>query len=216
MTKRLSLPVAAVLCGVIATAALGSVPADVVGRGQDPDWPCIQRKVPELSAAAVWAGPPIEEVAGRWREDPQVAALVEQIAARRTSLEDAEAAVAAFDASLPEGETEDRRTLVFAGLLQTLDRERSDVIAGIERYGRKQKAMAERIRAEQVELSNLRTAAAAAGDARQAEQLNNQLLWETRIFNERRNSLTFVCEVPTLIEQRLFVLARAIQASMAK
>jgi hypothetical protein len=35
-----------------------------------------------------------------------------------------------------------------------------------------------------------------------------------RLFNDRRSSLTYVCEVPTLIEQRLFTLARAIQAEI--
>ena len=27
-----------------------------------PDWPCNQIKVPEMSVAAVWAGPPIDDV----------------------------------------------------------------------------------------------------------------------------------------------------------
>ena len=30
-----------------------------------PDWPCNQIKVPEMSVAAVWAGPPIDDVAKR-------------------------------------------------------------------------------------------------------------------------------------------------------
>jgi hypothetical protein len=145
-----------------------------------------------------------------------VVALVEQIAARRMSLEDAEAAIAAFGAGLDAAAREARLTLVFAGLFETLDRERSDVIAGIERYGRRQKTLAEQIRVERAQLSELSAAAAAAEDAQRAAELQNRLLWETRIFNERRNSLTFVCEVPTLIEQRLFALARVIQAGMAQ
>ena len=176
----------------------------------------MQRKVPQLSAAAVWEGPPTEETAKQWRDDPEVVALVEQIAPRRTSLEDAEAAIASFGAGLDAAERETRLTLLFAGLFETLDSERSDVIAGIERYGRRQKGLAEQIRIERAELSELSAAAAAAEDAQRAAELENRLLWETRIFNERRNSLAFVCEVPTLIEQRLFVLARAIQAAMAR
>ena len=27
-----------------------------------PDWPCVQAKVPEVSVAAVWEGPPIDAV----------------------------------------------------------------------------------------------------------------------------------------------------------
>jgi hypothetical protein len=37
------------------------------------------------------------------------------------------------------------------------------------------------------------------------------LLWETRIFEDRRKVVKFVCEVPTMIDQRLFALGRVIQ-----
>jgi hypothetical protein len=203
------LPLAAAVV-LTAAAALASVPAEVVGRGQDPDWPCIQRKVPELSVAAVWQGPPVEEALAAWRDDPEVAALARTLAARRTTLDEAREAIAGFAADLPADEKERKLTLLFAGIFTSLDGERSDVMAGIERYGRKQKAMADKIRADQARLSEL-AAAAAGADPAQAQALTNQLIWETRIFNERRNSLTYVCEVPTLIEQRLFELARTIQ-----
>jgi hypothetical protein len=100
---------------------------------------------------------------------------------------------------------------VFAGLFVLLDGERREVITGIERYGRAQKAMAERIRGEQSRLSDLNS----SGDSAQASALTTQLQTEVRIFNERTHSLTFVCEVPTLIEQRLFSLARSIQAEIS-
>jgi hypothetical protein len=208
MRTPLSLPLAAALGVLTAAATLASVPADVVGGGHDPDWPCIQRKVPELSAAAVWQGPPIEEALGAWRNDAEVVSLVEQLAARRTPMDEAKAAVADFAAKLAPGDKQRRLTLVFAGLLASLDRERSEIMSGIERYARKQKEMAEQIRGDQARLSDL------GSDAEQADELTNRLVWETRIFEERRQSLSFVCEVPTLIEQRLFELARSIQSAL--
>ena len=48
-----------------------------------PDWPCAQAKVPEISLAAVWAGPPLDDVAGKWKDDAEVSALVSKLAARR-------------------------------------------------------------------------------------------------------------------------------------
>ena len=48
----------------------------------------------------------------------------------------------------------------------------------------------------------------------QIEELTNRVEWDTRIFEERRKTMNFVCEVPVLIEQRLFALARAIQQSL--
>ena len=84
-------------------------------------------------------------------------------------------------------------------------------MGGIERYGRAQKAMAEQIRADQSRLSDLNSS---GGDPQQASALTTQLQTQVRIFNDRSHSLTYVCEVPTLIEQRLFALARAIQAEI--
>ena len=55
-----------------------------------PDWPCNQIKVPELSVAAVWAGPPIDDVGNIWERDPAIRDLVARLAARRTPLDDAE------------------------------------------------------------------------------------------------------------------------------
>src|SRR5262245_19946674 len=58
-----------------------------------PDWPCTQAKVPEISLAAVWAGPPLDDVAGKWKDNPNVSALVTKLAARRTPLEEAHKAI---------------------------------------------------------------------------------------------------------------------------
>jgi hypothetical protein len=42
----------------------------------------------------------------------------------------------------------------------------------------------------------------------------NRIDWDTRIFEERRKTIRYACEVPVLIEQRLFALARTIQESL--
>ena len=36
-----------------------------------PDWPCNQIKVPEISVAAVWTGPSIDDVGTEWEETPR-------------------------------------------------------------------------------------------------------------------------------------------------
>ena len=44
----------------------------------DPDWPCIQRKVPNLSVGQMWSGPIIPEADMKnWRSDGDVAALAQ-------------------------------------------------------------------------------------------------------------------------------------------
>src|SRR5471030_296374 len=61
-----------------------------------PDWPCAQAKVPEISLAAVWAGPPLGDADEKWKDDPKVRALVEKVAARKTPLDDAQKAITEF------------------------------------------------------------------------------------------------------------------------
>ncbi|NJM29212.1 MAG: hypothetical protein HC855_02970 [Rhizobiales bacterium] len=95
------------------------------------------------------------------------------------------------------------------GLVETVNAERASVIAGLERFGGAQKNLAELVRKENATLSDLRNDASAdpALVAQQTEVLN----WNLRIFEERQRSLRFVCEVPVIIEQRLFNLTRDIQ-----
>jgi hypothetical protein len=42
--------------------------------------------------------------------------------------------------------------------------------------------------------------------------LEDRLAWEARIFKERAQSLTYVCETPVLLEQRAFAIARTLAA----
>jgi hypothetical protein len=101
---------------------------------------------------------------------------------------------------------------LIAGLVETINAERGEVIAGLERFGSGQKQLATALRDENAKLSAMRDDAQA--DPAKLIQLNEQLLWNLRIFDERQKSLSFVCEVPVLIEQRLFALSREIQKAL--
>src|SRR4051794_20330052 len=111
------------------------------------DWPCNQIKVPEISVAAVWAGPSIDDTGDAWEQDPAISNLVARLAARRTSLDDAQQAISDFIAGNAEERTL-KAKLLFAGLFATLNSERSQVMNGIERFYRQLKAFADRIRVE--------------------------------------------------------------------
>jgi hypothetical protein len=175
-----------------------------------PDWPCIQAKVPEISLAAVWAGPPLDDIKGKWKDDPKVSALVPRLAARRTSLEDAQKAITEFLGSSADKATAGK--LLFTGLFDTLNAQRSSVLNGLERITRKQRTAAEKIQADAVAMQALQ--GSSSPDQSKIEELGNQLVWQTRIFEERQRVVKFVCEVPTAIDQRLFALGRVIQQEM--
>jgi hypothetical protein len=70
------------------------------------------------------------------------------------------------------------------------------------------------VRKENAALSDLRSNAST--DPNLIAQKTEQLNWNLRVFQERQKSLRFVCEVPVLIEQRLFSLTRKIQDAIGK
>jgi hypothetical protein len=195
---------------VLVAAAASSEPCRAVDP-RYPDWPCAQAKVPEISLAAVWAGPPLEDAANKWKDDARVSALVPRLAARRTPLDEAQKTITDFLASSSADKAE-RGKLLFAGLFDALNAQRSSVMSGLERVTRKQRDAADKIRADTLALQALQDAP--TKDQAKIDELSNQLIWETRIFEDRRRVIKFVCEVPTAIDQRLFALGRVIQQEM--
>jgi DNA polymerase III alpha subunit len=140
-----------------------------------------------------------------------VSALVSKLAARRTPLEEAEKAITEFLAgSAAEKVTTGK--LLFAGLFDSLNAQRSSVLNGLERVTRKQREAADKIRSDTLALQALQGASPPLQP--KIDELSNQLVWETRIFEDRRRVIKFVCEVPTAIDQRLFALGRMIQRQM--
>lgn len=175
------------------------------------DWPCQQVLVPTISVPAVWSGPAIGGI--NWRNDKSLAELVAMLAARKTSLEDADHAIETFAATAGPDKTS-KLTRLFAGVFDTLDAERTQVIDGLIRFGRKLKDLAEKIRSEQASRSTSSTPPPSGTGLPETRPDAASLELDLRIFEERRQALAFVCETPALIEQRLFALARAIERQL--
>jgi hypothetical protein len=192
-------------------AVAGTADRGLAADPRYPDWPCAQAKVPEISLAAVWDGPALDDAAAKWKGDTRISALVPRLAARRTPLDEAEKAITEFlsDSAAKKNEA---GKLLFAGLFDTLNAQRSSVMNGLERITRKQREAAEKIRDDTLALQALQDMT--PPDQAKVEELGNQLVWQTRIFEDRRRVIKFVCEVPTAIDQRLFALGRAIQQQM--
>ena len=199
---------------ILATAVLALAVAGTAARAADPrypDWPCTQAKVPEISLAAVWAGPALDDVQTKWKDDAKVSALVSKLSARKTPLDEAEKSVKEFLAGSATDKTTNAK-LLFAGLFETLNAQRAQVMVGLERVSRKQRDAADKIREETLALQALQ--GVTPRDEAKVEALSNELIWKTRIFEDRHKVVRFVCEVPTSIDQRLFALGRVIQQEL--
>jgi hypothetical protein len=176
-----------------------------------PDWPCVQAKVPELSIAAVWDGPSIEQAQKVWQADPTIANLVTRLAARRIPIEVAQKNVEDFLAAAGATKAE-RGVLLFAGLFETLNQQRTEVMSGLERLQRRQKELADRIKSEVASLRELQDKS--EPDQAKIDELNSGIEWSTRIYDDRRKSVSYACEVPVIIERRLFALGRTIRQGL--
>lgn len=219
LSRRSRFPARAA-CRIALTISIGvswmiDAGSALAANGQDPDWPCIQRKVSEISPAQVWSGPPLDAVDDAWRDDSDLADLAGAIASRRTEMADAKGKIAAFAAAA--GADRNRRlTLLFAGILASINAERSSIMAGIGRYARRQHALAEKIAGEAAELDRLPAQEGTADEIARRQDLSETQEWDTRIFRERERSLRYVCELPTLLEQRAFALGKEVAGQLQK
>lgn len=177
----------------------------------DPDWPCVQRKAPELDLAQVWNGPDPAS-AGKWTDDQDAATLAQKLASRRTPLDEVDGLL---DSYVKEtGAQADAGLLrVMAGVYEIINTERQRIMHGIERYARGQQRLADRIRQEGDALSRAK-ASPASVDTSETKKLQEELTWDARIFDERARSLTYVCETPVILEQRAYELGQRIAARM--
>ena len=106
------------------------------------------------------------------RTIPKSAALVEKVAARRTPLDDAQKAITDF-LSAPGTDKVATGKLLFAGLFEQLNAERSSVMSGLERVTRKQRQAADKIRGDTMALQALQDAT--PRDQAKVDELGNHL-----------------------------------------
>lgn len=190
-------------------ALLTASPAHAAGT-PDPDWPCIQRRQPALSIAQVWAGPPPDEAVDTRAHDPQIRHLAAILALRRTPLAQVDTLVADFAASHDATDL----TALFVASFDHIQKARNRVMAGITRYAHQQEALDARINADRTEFNRLMAAKPQDFDA--IDQVEARIDWSTRTFQDRQQSLTYVCETPVILEQRAFSLGRTILARIPR
>ena len=178
-----------------------------------PDWPCEQPLRPEMSLGAMWSGP--DPTQKDWRKVPAVVALVNEVAPRRTPQEEAVARIGRFAAGYQGEERAEILTTLFAGVFETLNAERNDIVRGIKRFYRRQDALARRMEEAWKQLGEIDPNATDPKLVEQRTALQQQADWDARVFDDRQRLLPVVCEQPRVLEQRVFALSRAIQEQLA-
>ena len=86
-------------------------------------------------------------------------------------------------------------------------------MAGITRYAHKQEALDGADRGS-CATSSRRSRRPRPRTSTGWTRVEEELDWSTRIFQDRQQSLTYVCETPVILEQRAFALGRAVEAQL--
>lgn len=192
---------------LLAAAWAGNAAA--AARGGDPDWPCVQRLVPELSLNTLWSGPAPEGAA--WRDAPEIAELVARITPRAVSEEDGLRAIADFVAPLDPARRRRLLPLLAAGVVDATNAVRGAVIDRIKALARRQRHLAEAANRSAVALDALPPEAA---DRR--TELEQRHFFETKAFQDSERTMRYACEAPVRLEARLGAYLRAIQEALSQ
>ena len=182
-------------------------------RAEDPDWPCQQRLVPKLTAAAYWSGPALEGV-GDWRAGPEISGLVRRLAPRRVSTQQGLAEIAAFVRTVSNDRPR-RLALVFRGLLEETDRERAGLIEELKEIGRRQRELADLVARLATELNAIPPDARGENAAKRID-LQQRHDFTARNFEEIQRTIRYACETPVELDARLGAWARALQEAASE
>lgn len=201
-----------VSAGALASLIALAAPAEAQRAAHGPpDWPCVQRLIPDLAWGTIWTGPSIEELDEAWYRDPEIGRTVRVAASRDTAQDEAIEMVRAYAEGIAE-DRDEKLTQLFAGLFELISRERSQTIDAILRYSRGQVGQLERMGEIVDRLEQAR--ADADADPAEVERIEHELHWERRVFEDRQASLRALCMQPYLLEERLSRMVRAIQAEL--
>jgi hypothetical protein len=215
---------AAGIASVVATAALAqsSETPGATGETEQPvpvagttEWPCEAPLRGEMSIGAMWQGPDPAAIQEDWHNTPAVVALVNEITPRRVPQEEALANVQRFAAGYQGQDREKILTQVFVGVFDTLSAERNQIVRGIKRFYRRQEAIAHRMEEGWKMLGEIDPNTTDPTLVEQRTAIQQQIDWDSRVFDDRQRLLPVVCEQPRVIEQRVFALSRAIQEQLA-
>jgi hypothetical protein len=178
--------------------------------GQDPDWPCQQRLVRQVTAGTYWNGT-LAAPTDAELNDPRVKQLVSDVAPRTVALEDAEPKIKAYLKSLKPGEHAALAATAFQAIVAATNDERATIIDRIEDLNRRQRDLAKIVGGVEDELSAIPETATGEDAERRAEIVQRRD-YLRRSFEDAHRTVRYACEVPGQLDQRIGAFAKLMQA----
>lgn len=194
------------MAALVFTACL--YPASAMAQEEiDPEWPCIQRLIVEVSPAVMWPVPVDETMQDSWRKDREVRKLAEQLGNLEEFTDEDRDSIATFADSISEADKEMRLSLLATGIVSVTNRERKSYIKGIKRYTRQQIEISKQIEDSLNQLSVLEDATDSES-AEKRQEIEETLRWHERVYDQRERAIISLCEEPVELEQQLSDILR--------
>ena len=96
-----------------------------------------------------------------------------------------------------------------------MNQERGEIIRGIKHFNNRQDSLSQRIQEGWKQMDALDPSSTDQKVIEQRIALQQTIDWDSRVFDDRERLLPVICQQPSVIEQRLFALSRAIQEDLS-
>lgn len=179
--------------------------AELPGQEKNPDWPCIQVLLEELSWGSIWTGPPLDERTTKWKENEELRLLAIKIMDRKTKEEDGITELKKF---MKKNNSPEDLTFVFHALFDKTNEIWKNRTQKLKNFGKKQRLTSEKI-ARKLEKSKILLENPEA-NKEEITRLEQEKFWDIRKFEDRRMQSDYLCEQPRFYEKRLGVYSNII------
>ena len=183
--------------------------AELPGQEKNPDWPCIQVLLEELSWGSIWTGPPLDERTTKWKENEELRLLASKIMNRKTKEEDGITELKKF---MKKNNSPEDLTFLFHALFDKTNEIWKNRTQKLKNFGKKQRLTSEKI-ARKLEKSKILLENPEA-NKEEITRLEQEKFWDIRKFEDRRMQSDYLCEQPRFYEKRLGVYSKIISEKL--
>ena len=152
------------------------------GKEQNPDWPCIQVLVKELSWGSIWTGPPLDENSSKWSDNENLKVLAKKLMNRRTKENEG---IFELKNYIKKNNSPNELTELFHSLFDTTNDIWRNRVTKLLNFGKKQRLTSEKISLKLEKIKELSKDFNTNKD--EIEKLEQEQFWDIRRFEDRRN-----------------------------
>lgn len=171
------------------------------------DWPCIQVFVPEVALGVQWPNILEDSELGLWKEDPAIGNLAKKLGDIDAFTDVERELIAEFAEGVPETERTAQLNKLAEATVAMTNQRRSLFMKGIKKYTRQQIAISEQLEEKLNLVADLEKKTDDASVS-QLKELEENLHWHQRVYDQREQSITALCDRPVEIEQHLSSVMR--------